>query len=142
MPRPARQFGDPQSSAKIDADGILAARAALDDLPPFLEGLEIGTRLPAAAPPGRLLVIRSGPWVEYRNPVTAVCRIRGVAYSLDADEAWDIASFFHGSFLAYAGDADVIGYRYELGPERDVDPDHRTPIAGFTVRARMRPAIL
>lgn len=141
MPRPARTFRDPQSAAKLDADEILAARALLPDFPPFLEGLEIGTHLPAASP-GRLLVVRSGPWTDYRFPITAECRIRGTAYSLDADEAWDIASFFHGSFLAYAGDVDVVSYRYEIGPERGVDPDHRTPIAGFTVRARMRPAIL
>lgn len=143
MSRPARHFRDPQSSAKRDADLLLAARAAAGPvLPSFLEGLQISTRLPPAAPPGRLLVIRSGAWLEYVAPLTAVIRIRGVAWSLDADEAWDVASWFHASLLAYPGDEDVVSYRNEVGPERGTDPDYDTPIAAFTVRARMRPAIL
>lgn len=142
MPKPARHFRDPQSSAKLDADRLLAARAAAGPLPAFLEGLTIGTKLPEAAPPGRLLVIRSGAWLEYNAPLTAVIRIRGVAWSLDADEAWDIASWFHASLLADPGDLDVVSYRNEIGPERGTDADYDTPIAAFTVRARMRPAIL
>lgn len=143
MSKPARHFRDPQSAAKLDCDALLADAAALiGPLPAFLDGVEIATKLPAAAPPGRLLVIRSGPWIEYNAPLTAVARIRGVAWSLDADEAWDIASWFHASLLAYPGDADVVSYRNELGPERGMDSDYDTPIAAFTVRARMRPAIL
>lgn len=143
MTKPARHFRDPQSSAKRDADRLLAARtAAGTTLPLFLEGLQISTRLPSAAPPGKLLVIRSGAWLEYIAPVTAVIRIRGVAWSLDPDEAWDIASWFHASLLADAGDEDVVSYRNEIGPERGIDPDYDTPLAAFTVRARMRPAIL
>lgn len=142
MSKPARHFRDPQSAAKLDCDALLLAAAEAGPLPAFLEGLAIRTELPAATPPGRLLVVRSGPWVEYVPPLTAVARIRCVAWSLDADEAWDIASWFHASLLAYPGDDDVVGYRYELGPERGKDSDYDTPIAAFTVRARMRPAIL
>ena len=143
MTKPARHFGDPQSSAKRDADRLLAARAAAGTtLPLFLEGLQISTHLPTSAPPGKLLVIRSGAWLEYIAPITAVIRIRGVAWSLDPDEAWDIASWFHASLLADAGDEDVVSYRNEIGPERGIDPDYDTPLAAFTVRARMRPAIL
>lgn len=141
MARPARHFGDPQSSAKLDADALLAARAARPDVPAFLEGLTVGTRLPAGSP-GRLLLIRSGAWAEFVTGITAVCNIRGVAYDVDPDAAWDAASWFHSSFLAYAGDDDVVGYTNVLPPERGYDDTHQTPIAGFTVRARMRPAIL
>ena len=141
MPRPARHFGDPQSSAKLDADALLAARRTRDDVPSFLEGLTIGTSLPAGSP-GKLLLIRSGAWAEFITGITAVCNIRGVAYSLNADEAFDIASWFHASYLAYAGDEDVVGYKNLLAPERGYDEPHRSPIAGFTVRVRMRPAVL
>lgn len=141
MSKPARHFRDPQSAAKLDCDALLATAVAVGP-PAFLDGLAIGTKLPAAQPPGRLLVVRSGPWVTYVPPITAEVRIRLVAWSLDADEAWDIASWFHASLLAYPGDDDVVGYRYELGPERGQDSDYDTPIAAFTVTARMRPAIL
>lgn len=142
MSKPARHFRDPQSAAKLDCDALLEEAAAAGPLLSFLDGLKVGTELPAARPPGRLLVVRSGPWVEYVPPITAAARIRVVAWSLDADEAWDIASWFHASLLAYPGDDDVVAYRYELGPERGKDSDYDTPIAAFTMRARMRPAIL
>lgn len=142
MPRPARHFGDPQSSAKLDAAALLEARASRDDdLPAFLNGLAIGTRLPAGAP-GRMLLVRSGTWASYVVGITAECLIRGVAYSLDADEAWDVASWFHSSLLAYPGDDEVVRYTNVLPPERGFDDEHKVPIAGFTVRVRMRPAIL
>lgn len=142
MTKPARHFRDPQSAAKLDCDALLEARFDAGDVPSFLQDLSIGTELPSERPPGRLLVVRSGPWTEYVAPITAVARIRGVAWSLDADEAWDIASWFHASLLAYPGDLDVVSYRYEIGPERGKDPDYDTPMASFTLRARMRPAIL
>lgn len=142
MIKPARHFRDPQSSAKLDCDALLTARQALPDVPSFLQDLRIATELPSEAPPGRLLVIRSGSWLEYVPPITAVARIRGVAWSLDPDEAWDIASWFHASLLSYPGDDDVVSYRNELPPERGIDPDYATPMTSFTIGVRMRPAIL
>ena len=59
-------------------------------------------------------------------------------YDQDADRAWDGASWLHGRLLAFGGDEDVLAYRYDLGPQRDVDPQNQTPFAAFTVRARMR----
>lgn len=126
MPRPARHFGDPQSSAKLDANALLEARAARPDLPAFLDGITIGTRLPAGAP-GRMLLVRSGAWVSYVTGITAECLIRGVAYSLNADEAWDVASWFHSSFLAYPGDDEVVRYANVLPPERGFDDEHKVP---------------
>lgn len=139
MTKVARQFGDPQSAAKLDCDALVASAGVL---PSFLEDLSIVTQLPASAPKGPLLVVRSGPWTQYVPPLTAVARIRATAWSPDSDEAWSIASWFHASLLAYPGDADVISYAYEIGPERAKDADYDSPIAVFTVRARMRPAIL
>jgi hypothetical protein len=142
MTKPAVTFRDPQSCAKLDCDGLLAAAATPGPVPAFLDGLTIGTELPDAAPQGPLLVVRSGLWDTYQGPITATNRIRIVAWHLDPDAAWDIASWFHGRLLAYRGDQDVVGYRYDSGPARDKDPDYGTPIAGFTTLVRMRPAIL
>lgn len=136
----ATSFRDPQSVAKLHCDGLLAGALAASP-PPFLVGLATGTQLPGG-PPGRLLVVRSQRWVEYQPPVTAVNLLRLVAWDLDPDVAWDVASWFHGRLLALAGDADAVSYSYDSGPARGTDPDFDTPMTAFTIRIRMRPAIL
>lgn len=133
----ATTFRDPQAIAKKHCDALLAAASQ-----PFLVGLGVGTKLPAVAPQGRLLVVRSSGWVEYQPPTTAVALIRVVAWDPDEDVAWDLASWFHGQLLALPGDLDVISYRYDSGPRKATDPDYDSPIASFTIRCRIRPAIL
>ena len=140
MTRVPLTFGDPQSSAKLDCDAILAAADVA--VRPFLAGLTISTHLPRESPQGRLLVVRSGPWVDNQSNVTAANLLRLVAWDPDPDVAWDIASYFHGHLIARPGDVDVVSYGYDGGPTRAVDPDYDSPIAAFTLRARMRAAIL
>lgn len=143
MTKLVRGFGDPLSAAKLDADDELQLALALADPPEYLLGLEPGTRMPDAAPTGRRLIVRQGPWTEYVPAVSAVCRIRFVAFDADPDVAWDIASWMHARLLARRGDADVVSYRYDSGPLRGRDPDiPDAPIAAFAMRVRMRPAIL
>jgi len=138
-----RGFGDPLSSAKLDAEAeVQFGQAALPALA-YLSGLEVSTRMPAEAPVGPLLVVRQGPWTDYQPAVTAVARIRFVAWHADPDTSWDIASWVHARLLARPGDSDVISYRYDSGPQRGRDPDFPdSPIAAFAMRVRMRPAIL
>ena len=142
MVKPIRGFGDPLSAAKLDVDAELAlVRAATP--PAYLAGLEVATVMPATAPVGPLLVVRQGPWIEYQAPLTALCRVRFVAWHPDPDTAWDIASWTHARLLARPGDDDVVSYRYDSGPLRGRDPDFPdAPIAAFAMRVRMRPAIL
>ena len=143
MVKPIRGFGDPLSAAKLDVDDELVVAALAGPLPGYLAGLDVATRMPPAAPAGALLVVRQGPWIDYQAPLTAVCRVRFVAWHPDPDSAWDIASWTHARLLARPGDADVHSYRYDGGPLRDRDPDFPdSPIAAFTMRVRMRPAIL
>lgn len=142
MTKLAVTFGDPQSCAKLDVDGLLASAASPGPLPSFLADLDVATRLPDKSPQGPLLVVRSGQWDDYQAPITATNRLRLVAWHPDADAAWDIASWIHGRLLAFPGDEDVVGYRYDSGPARDIDPQYGTPIAGFTTLVRMRAAIL
>lgn len=135
-------FGDPLSAAKLDLDDELE-QARRGTPPAYLSDLMVATRLPAAAPVGPLLVVQQGPWTAFQPFITAVCRVRVVAWHPDADTAWDIASWAHARLLARAGDADVISYRYDSGPLRGKDPDFPdAPIAAFAMRVRMRPAIL
>lgn len=135
-----RGFGDPQSAAKLDVDAELAAVASP---PAYLAGLQTATKMPGETPPGPLLVVRQGPWIEYQPPLTAVCRVRFVAWHTDPDSCWDIASWIHARLLARPGDADVVSYRYDVGPLRGRDPDFAdAPITAFSLRVRMRPAIL
>lgn len=143
MVKPIRGFGDPLSAAKLDVDDELAAAALAGSPPEYLAGLEVATVMPASAPVGPLLVVRQGPWIEYQAPLTALCRVRFVAWHPDPDTAWDIASWAHARLLGRPGDADVVSYRYDSGPLRGRDPDFPdAPIAAFAMRVRMRPAIL
>lgn len=143
MVKPARAFGDPVSAAKLDLDDELAIAVLLPTPPAYLDGLDITTKMPASAPVGRLLVVRQGPWTDYQAPITAVSRLRIVAWDVDPDVAYDVASWAHARLLARPGDADVVSYRYDSGPVRGRDPDFPdSPIAAFAIRARMRPAIL
>lgn len=129
----AVEFRDPQSAAAIDVRGLLQDPSPLQAASPA-----VVTQLPLKAPQSTIVVVRSGPWIEYQEPVTAVNRVRIVVYDQDADRAWDGASWLHGRLLAFGGDEDVLAYRYDLGPQRDVDPQNQTPFAAFTIRARMR----
>lgn len=133
----AAEFGDPQALTKLRCDALRAAASR-----PFLTNLTIGTVLPPASPQGDLLIVRSGIWTEYNAPITAVNIVRIVAWSLDEDTAWDIASWFHAMLLAAPGDATVHSYRTDDPPRKGTDPDYDTPIAAFTIAARMRPQIL
>jgi hypothetical protein len=143
MVKPVRGFGDPLSSAKLDAEAERDAVLLLADPPAYLDGLVIATQMPASAPVGPLVVVRQGPWTDYVYPVTAVSRLRFVAWHPDADTAWDIGSWLHARLLARPGDDDVVSYRYDSGPLRGKDPDFPdSPITAFALRARMRPAIL
>ena len=139
----ARGFGDPVSAAKLDAEAEVAARLTLPSPPAYLSGLDLATVMPSTAPVGPLVVVRQGPWTDYEPGITAVCRVRFVAWNADPDKAWDIASWLHATLLARPGDEDVISYRYDAGPLRGRDPDFPdAPIAAFAMRVRMRPAIL
>lgn len=143
MVKLVRGFGDPISAAKLDLDDELAIVRALPSPPAYLAGVEVATVMPATAPVGPLLVVRQGPWIEYQAPLTALCRIRVVAWHSDPDSCWDIASWAHARLLARPGDDDVVSYRYDSGPLRGRDPDFPdAPIAAFAMRVRMRPAIL
>lgn len=146
MVKIAATFRDPRSAAKLDCDALALAAATPGPLPEFLDGLTIGTHLPKKpndeAPRGRLLVVQSGPWLTYQPSITATQRLRFVAFAPARDDAWDIASWFHARLLAFPGDEDVQAYRYDAAPEDGIDPDYDTPIAAFTIGARMRPAIL
>lgn len=141
--RVERSFRDPQSACKLDVDALLAARLAEPDPPAFLADVTVATELPSVAPPGRLLVVRSGRWVEYQSPITAVNLLRLVAWDPDPDACWDLASWVHARLLVFPGDEDIHSYRYDSGPARGKDPDFSdSPIAAFAIRARMRPAIV
>ncbi len=143
MTKPVVGFGDPLSAAKLDVDAERDAGLLLPTPPTFLTGLEVATVMPASAPPGRLLVVRQGPWTEYTPFVSAVCRVRFVAWDPDPDVCWDIASWIHARLLARRGDSDAVSYRYDSGPLRGRDPDFPdSPITAFAMRVRMRPAIL
>lgn len=139
-----RGFGDPLSAAKLDAEAEVVSRLALPSPPAYLSPTPaIATVMPASSPVGPLVVVRQGPWTEYTPGVSAVCRVRFVAWNPDPDTAWDIASWLHAQLLARPGDADVVSYRYDSGPLRGRDPDWPdAPIAAFAMRVRMRPAIL
>jgi hypothetical protein len=136
----ARTFGDPQSSAKLDVDALVADGLALASPPAFLADLTVATMLPSVAPQGRLVVVRAGLWLEYQPPITAVNRLRIVVWDLDADASWDIASWLHAQLLAMLlpSSSEIHSYRYDGGPTRGLDPDYGTPITAFTLRARMR----
>lgn len=143
MVKLVRGFGDPLSAAKLDLDAELALVRALPNPPAYLADVDVATVMPATAPVGPLLVVRQGPWIEYQAPLTALCRIRVVAWHSDPDSCWDIASWAHARLLARPGDEDVVSYRYDSGPLRGRDPDFPdAPIAAFAMRVRMRPAIL
>lgn len=143
MGKPVRGFGDPLSAAKLDVDDELVIVRALPDVPAYLDDLVAATKMPAAAPVGPLLVVQQGPWTEHQAPVTAVCRVRFVAWHADPDTAYDIANWAHARLLARAGDADVVSYRNDSAPLRGRDPDFPdSPLAAFALRVRMRPAIL
>ena len=143
MVKIVRGFGDPLSSAKLDAEAELALVRALPDPPAYLADVVIKTQMPATAPVGPLVVVRQGPWIDYQAPLTALCRVRFVSWHSDPDSAWDIASWLHARLLARPGDEDVVSYRYDSGPLRGRDPDFPdAPIAAFAMRVRMRPAIL
>jgi hypothetical protein len=143
MVKPVRGFRDPLSAAKLDVDDELAIVRALPDVPEYLDDLVASTAMPLTAPVGPLLVVRQGPWTDYQSPLTAVCRVRFVAWHSDPDTAYDIADWAHARLLARAGDADVHSYRYDSGPLRGRDPDFPdSPLAAFALRVRMRPAIL
>lgn len=143
MVKVARTFGDPVSAAKLDLDDELAIVRALPDVPAFLTDLVTGTRMPASLPVGPLLVVRQGPWTDYQAPLTAVSRVRFVAWHPDPDTCYDIGSWAHARLLVRPGDADVVSYRYDSGPVRGRDPDFDdAPITAFAMRVRMRPAIL
>lgn len=133
----ATTFGDPQAVTKRRCAALLQAAAGS---PTFLAGLKIATVLPTGTPAGPLLVVRSGRWLEYQPPVTAVNRIRLVAWSTNEDAAWDIVSWFHGRLLALPGDADLVSFQYDDGPTKGTDPDFDSPIAAATLALRMRPA--
>lgn len=133
----ATTFGDPQAVSKRRCDALVASVATP---PSFLADLVIATVLPKKNPTGPLLVVRSGRWLEYQAPVTAVNRIRLVAWHPDEDVAWDIVSWFHGRLLAFPGDEDVVSFRYDDGPQKGTDPDFDSPIAACTIAVRMRPA--
>lgn len=138
-----RTFRDPQSATKLLVDELLATRLALPDPPDYLADANVVTELPQAAPPGRLVVVRSGRWVEYQSPITAVNLVRLVIWDRDPDAAWDLASWLHAQLLAYPGGVDVHSYKYDAGPAKGKDPDFPdSPIAAFTIRARMYPAIV
>lgn len=143
MVKIARGFGDPLSAAKLDVDELLAAAALLPEPPAYLEGVVAATQMPGTAPAGSLVVVRQGPWTDYTPPVTAICRLRFIAWNPDPDTAWDVASWLHAQLLARPGDDDVVSYRYDSGPLRGKDPDFPdAPICAFALRVRMRPAIL
>ena len=140
----SRTFGDPQSSAKLDVEHLVDQALAADDPPAYLAGVDVATILPTAAPQGRLVVVRSGLWLEYRPPITATNRVRVVAWDPDPDAAWDIASWIHAHLLAHLSpsSSEVHSYRYDSGPVRAIDPDYLSPIAAFTIAVRMRPAVV
>jgi hypothetical protein len=137
----ATAFRDPQSATKLLCDALLAAALERAEPPAYLAGLRIATSL-GEAPQTNLLVVTSGIWTDYQPPVLGVNRVRIAAWSIDADAAWDICSWFHGQLLAAPGDEDFRGFRYDAGPRRGVDPEYKSPIAVATLRASMRPAIL
>lgn len=138
----ARAFGDPQSAGKLDVEALIVAALLEPDPPAFLTDVEVATVLPARAPQARLVVVTSGPWLNYQAPITATNRVRVVAWDPDPDVAWDLSSWIHARLLAYPGDVDVQRYRYDAGPRRGKDPDYDSPIAAFTIQARMRPAVV
>lgn len=145
MSKASTEFGDPQAVTKLYCDQLLAAVPAAE-LPDYLEHVLITTRQPSARPAGAVLTVRQQPtWALYRPPVAAAARIRLVAWSLDEDTAWSVASWFHGRLLGPRvanADPQLRAFRYDAGPAKGTDPDYQTPIAAFTVLASMRPAIL
>jgi hypothetical protein len=137
---PPTEFGDPQALVKLRCDALLAAADVA--LYPFLRGLAVTTRLPETNPATPILTVRSGPWVQYQYPVMATNVVRCVAWARNEDDAWSIASWFHGQLLSLRGDDESRGFALEEQPNKSTDPQFGVPIVPFAVRARMKPRVL
>lgn len=138
----ATHFRDPQSYGKLLLEHLLEV------LPPAdakVADADVVTRLPEGTPERGLLTVAAEDWPEYVAPVTAVSRLRVVSWDLDPDVAYDRASWAHGRLLAWLPTSEYPhfhSFAYDSGPRRGTDPDFNTPIAAFTIRARMVPEIL
>lgn len=129
-------YNDPQTLAKLHIDGILERSRWSDEV-------DAGTTVPGSAGVDRPTVsTRFEAWAGRLSSVAGIARIRVGVWSLDADEAWDIASYLQGRLLALPGDDEVGGYLYELGPSRDLDPDSGVPFSVFTIRQKVRARIM
>lgn len=129
-------YNDPQSLAKLHVDALIASSSRW-------AGTDTGTTVPGAAGVTAPYVsVRFEAWVSRLASVAAIARIRLGVWSLDQDEAWDLASFLQGRLLALPGDDEVSGYLYELGPERSIDPASETPFCAFTIRQKVRARII
>jgi hypothetical protein len=130
----AQTFGDPQTAAKLHVDAWI-----LDS--PIGGPVTSGTKLPGeGSQPGvvrPLVVTRFDGWVNER-----IARIRVVVWANEGDVAWDLASYLHARALAHIGDDETSGYLWDGGPDRDIDPDFRTPISAYTLRLKMKPAMI
>lgn len=143
-PNPAVTFGDPQAITRLICVGL----AAVDGVPDYIAALavhpdaSIVTHLPEAAPQNDLIVVRAEDWPEYTAPVSAANRLRFVCWSLDEDRAWDLASWYHGRLVSLRGPDPVRGFFVDSPPRKGIDPTYNTPIVGFTVRLRLKPAVI
>lgn len=129
-------YNDPQTLAKLHVDALLERSSRF-------VGIAAGTTVPGhAGVAGPLVATRFEQWVARQSTVSAIARIRIGAWSTDADEAWDLASYLQAGLLAFPGDDEVGGYIYELGPSRELDPDNDVPFSAFTIRQRVRARII
>lgn len=133
------EYGDPQALTKLRADAVLAAADVTAR--PYLANVTVVTELPQEAPVGRLLTVRSGPWVDV-TAASATNIVRLVAWARNEDDAWDLASYFHAHLTALRGDDEFRGFGREEQPNKGLDPTYDRPIVAFALRARMKPRLL
>lgn len=126
-------FPDPMLATVTYLRPVLAAR-----IEAVAEGVSVGTL--EAAPDGSLPYVSvrlEGSSMTLRVAETVTLRVR-VWHTSEA-RALALAQLCRALLLTFAGSSGVRGYSPLVGPVSVSDPDNGTPLASFTVAARLRP---
>lgn len=138
--KPAVVFPD---ARKATLDVIRAA------LPAYVEGLtasNFGTILPdveeTGGPPLPYVYVAHDGTPSSRYVVTESATIRVVVWHGSDDRALALAQVVRALLLSYEGGPDVRSFGRLAGPLPTTDPASGSPLAYFTVAARLRPSTL
>lgn len=138
MARPLVVFPDGAEETLRVVRGLLALDVELAE-----SGLTAHRTMPArdvytAAP--ALLVADDGDAGTGFWPVGSDALMRLSVWASSPYRAHYLARLTSAHLMAYAGDARVRGFRFASRPFATTDPDDGTPIASFTITARLKTA--